>query len=380
MSNFDSTTDKDSRMVTGLFRDRDSAERAYHSLSDRGYSKDDVTLMMSDDTRKTYFNDTETELGSKAAEGAGVGAGIGGTIGAVLAGIAAVGTTLVLPGIGLVVAGPIAAALAGAGAGGIAGGLVGALIGAGIPEERVVHYEEGIKNGGILMGVNPRNADDATHIERSWTENKGEHIIGTGVGAGAGALTGAGIGAAAGPIGMAAGAAIGGIAGGLAGKGAAEVINPKLGDDLPEHHFAKGMGAGSGAALGAAAGAVGGPAGMAAGAAIGALAGGMAGKAAGQLVNPEEEAAYWRGAYQSAPYYSPGYTYDDYGPAYELGFNSRGRYAGTSFDSVENNLSDDWEIFKGKSRLNWQQARSATRAAWDKVERAMPGDLDRDGR
>ena len=79
MSNYDTT--KDSRMVTGLFRDRDSAERAYNSLADRGYNKDDVTLMMSDDTRKTHFADTDTELGSKAAEGAGIGAGIGGTIG-----------------------------------------------------------------------------------------------------------------------------------------------------------------------------------------------------------------------------------------------------------------------------------------------------------
>ena len=439
MSNYETSTNKD-RMVTGLFRDRDSAERAYNSLSDRGYSKDDVTLMMSDDTRKAHFNDTQTELGSKAAEGAGVGAGIGGTIGAVLAGIAAVGTTLVLPGIGLVVAGPVAAALAGAGAGGIAGGLVGALIGAGIPEERVKHYEEGIKSGGILMGVNPRSDEDLEHIAKSWTDNKGEHIIGTGLGAAGGAAAGAGIGAAAGPVGMAAGAAIGGIAGGLAGKGAAEVVNPKPGDDLPEHHFAKGVGAGAGAAagaaagtvggpvgmaagaaiggiaggmagkgaaevanpqpgdelhdhnlstgvgagggaaLGASAGAVGGPVGMATGAAIGALAGGAAGKAAGHVVNPEEEANYWRGQYQTAPYYSPGYTYDDYGPAYELGYNSRGRYAGTSFDSVETDLSDDWERTKGRSRLNWQQAKSAARAAWDKVERAMPGDFDRDGR
>ncbi len=440
MSNYDTTTDQDKRMVTGLFRDRDSAERAYNSLADRGYSKDDVTLMMSDDTRKTHFADTETELGSKAAEGAGVGAGIGGTIGAVLAGIAAVGTTLVLPGIGLVVAGPLAAALAGAGAGGIAGGLVGALVGAGIPEERVKHYEEGIKNGGIVMGVKPRSLDDEAHITRSWTDNKGEHVIGTGLGAAGGAAAGAGIGAVAGPVGMAAGAAIGGIAGGLAGKGAAEVVNPKSGDDLPEHHFAKGVGAGSGAAMGAAAGAVGGPVGMAAGAAIGGLAGGMAGKgaaevanpkagdqlhehnlstgvgagggaavgasmgavggpigmaagaaigalaggaagkAAGHVVNPEQESNYWRGAYQSAPYYTPGYTYDDYGPAYELGYNSRGRYAGTTFDSVENNLADDWERSKGTSRLSWQQAKSASRAAWDKVERAMPGDVDGDGR
>jgi hypothetical protein len=379
MTNSDTKTQKDSRMVTGLFRDRSDAERAYSSLAERGYTKDDVTLMMSDDTRKRHFSDAATELGSKAAEGAGVGAGIGGTIGAVLAGVAAVGTTLVLPGIGLVVAGPLAAALAGAGAGGIAGGLVGALVGAGIPEERVKHYEEGIKGGGILMGVTPRSAEDAAHIERTWTENKGQHVIGTGLGAAGGALAGAGIGSPAGPVGMAAGAAIGGIAGGLAGKGAAEAINPKPGDELHEHHFAKGVGAGGGAAVGAAAGAPAGPLGSAAGAAVGGIAGGMAGKAAGRIVNPEEESAYWRNAYQSAPYYTPGYTYDDYGPAYELGYNSRGRYSG-EFDTFESDMASQWERVKGKSRLNWEQAKSAARAAWDKVERAMPGDIDRDGR
>src|SRR5688572_20030091 len=104
MSNYDSKNNQNSRMVTGLFPDRASAERAYSSISTRGYTKDDVNLMMSDDARKTHFKDSDTELGSKAAEGAGIGAGIGGTIGAVLAGIAAVGTTLVLPGVGLVVA------------------------------------------------------------------------------------------------------------------------------------------------------------------------------------------------------------------------------------------------------------------------------------
>ena len=38
-------TDK-SRMVTGLFPDRTSAERAYESVSSRGYSKDDVNLLV----------------------------------------------------------------------------------------------------------------------------------------------------------------------------------------------------------------------------------------------------------------------------------------------------------------------------------------------
>ncbi len=170
---------RSNRMMTGLFRDRDSAERAYGSLQSRGYGKDDVNLLMSDETRQRHFSDTtakETELGDKALEGAGVGSAIGGTVGAVLAAIAAIGTSVALPGLGLVVAGPIAAALAGGGAGGLTGGLVGALVGSGIPEERVKHYEEGIKEGGIVMGVNPRTDEDADYFENEWRTNKGEHI------------------------------------------------------------------------------------------------------------------------------------------------------------------------------------------------------------
>ena len=95
-------------------------------------------------------------------------------MGATLAAIAAIGTTLALPGLGLLIAGPIAAGLAGAGAGGATGGLIGGLIGAGIPEERVKKYEEGIKQGGIMMGVTPRNSEDAAYFEEDWKKNRGE--------------------------------------------------------------------------------------------------------------------------------------------------------------------------------------------------------------
>ena len=165
-------------MVTGLFRDRDSAERAYRSLPARGYSERDVNLAMSDDTRRRYFPEggAETELGSKAAEGAGVGGAVGATVGAIAAALAAVGTSIAIPGLGLVIAGPAAAALAGAGAGGVTGGLIGALVGWGIPEERVKHYEAGIKQGGIVMGVTPRSDEDAEYFEREWKNNQGEHV------------------------------------------------------------------------------------------------------------------------------------------------------------------------------------------------------------
>lgn len=172
------TATTDGRLVTGLFPDRASAEAAYGSVTDRGYSDKDVDLVMSDETRKTHFvpAGTETELGNKAAEGAGVGGAIGGTLGAIAAAVAAVGTTLAIPGLGLVIAGPLAAAVAGAGAGAASGGLIGALIGWSMPEERVKHYEEGIRKGGILMGLRARNDDDAAHFEERWKASNGQHV------------------------------------------------------------------------------------------------------------------------------------------------------------------------------------------------------------
>ena len=173
MNNQGTGTEKEPGMLTGLFTDKESSESAYKSLRDRGYSDDEINVLMSDDTRKKYYGDgtANSELGTKATEGTGVGGAIGGTLGAIIAGIAAVGTNLVLPGLGLVVWGPLAAALAGAGAGGLTGGLVGMLIGAGIPEDRAAAYETGVKNGGTVFGVKPRNEEDASYLENDWKTN-----------------------------------------------------------------------------------------------------------------------------------------------------------------------------------------------------------------
>ncbi|MDO8365412.1 MAG: hypothetical protein Q7T20_01360 [Saprospiraceae bacterium] len=172
------TKTNDRSMLTGMFRDREGTENAYNTLHERGYTKDDINLVMSDETRKRHFSGdvAETELGNKVAEGAGKGSAIGGTVGAIAGIIAAVGTSIVIPGLGLIVAGPIAAGLAGAGAGGITGGIIGALVGSGLPEDRAKVYESGVKSGNIVMGVHPRNDEDAKYFENNWRTNKGEEI------------------------------------------------------------------------------------------------------------------------------------------------------------------------------------------------------------
>jgi hypothetical protein len=165
-----------SPMLTGMFRDRESAERAYSSLTSRGYTKDDITLLMSDEARRRHFGDRgDTELGTKAAEGAGIGAAVGGGLGAVLATLSAIGV-MALPGVGLLAMGPIAAALTGGAIGAAGGGIVGALVGYGIPEEQARQYESGIREGNIVMGVSPRSDEDAQYFEREWSNYRGEQI------------------------------------------------------------------------------------------------------------------------------------------------------------------------------------------------------------
>jgi hypothetical protein len=168
--------------VTGLYPTPESATRAYTELTSKhGYRSDDINVLMSDETRKRHFGDvkpgTELSGGTKAAEGFGKGSAIGGGVGAALAALFAVGTSVVVPGLGLVVAGPIAAALAGAGAGGATGGLIGALIGAGIPENRAKEYERGINDGGIVIGTRARDAKHAAELERDFGAYGGTNVL-----------------------------------------------------------------------------------------------------------------------------------------------------------------------------------------------------------
>ena len=167
-------------IVTGQFRDSNSADRAYTSLRDRGYSDEDIHVLMSDDTRKRYYDreHVEIEEGSKAMEGAGAGAAVGGTVGGILGALAAIGTNAIIPGIGLVVAGPLAGALAGAGAGGAAGSIVGALVGAGIPEEHAKLYKHGVEQGDIVVGVHPRDDADRTYFADEFKNYGGTNVYG----------------------------------------------------------------------------------------------------------------------------------------------------------------------------------------------------------
>ncbi|MGH9834965.1 MAG: hypothetical protein ACREBD_33865 [Blastocatellia bacterium] len=165
------STTEQALTVTALFKDRDSAERAYRRLIEHGYDRHSVNLVMSDETRQRFLASEliEDEHSTKGvAPGGVIGASSGALVGA-MAGLA-------IPALGIVAIGPLFAALIGAGLGSLTGGYLGSLLGVGIPEEREQHYEEIISQGGVLMSVTARSESEAGTIKHEWSKLGGDPV------------------------------------------------------------------------------------------------------------------------------------------------------------------------------------------------------------
>ncbi|HYV38975.1 MAG TPA: hypothetical protein VE988_25040 [Gemmataceae bacterium] len=167
------------QMVTVVFRNRLDAERAFDILHTMGYTESEINVLMSEKTRATYYSGEDKdrfETSSAVGEGAAIGGAVGTAVGATLAAVAAIGTSLLVPGLGIIVAGPVVAALAGGGAGAVAGGLVGGLVGMGISESNAKAYEAVLRQGGVVIGVEPRSSNDLDAIKKSFQDLHGENI------------------------------------------------------------------------------------------------------------------------------------------------------------------------------------------------------------
>jgi hypothetical protein len=82
------------------------------------------------------------------------------------------------------------------------------------------------------------------------------------------------------------------------------------------------------------------------------------------LVDPQREDAHWQQAYWAEPYYRAECSYDDYAPAYCVGYIGYAQYGGR-FDDADKSLCANWLRIKGDSRLSLDEAMQAIRAAWD---------------
>lgn len=75
--------------------------------------------------------------------------------------------------------------------------------------------------------------------------------------------------------------------------------------------------------------------------------------------------AYWARTHARENYFRVGLDYEDYAPAYCVGYIGHTQYGGT-FDEAEKSLFANWLRIKGDSRLELDEARMAIRAAWER--------------
>ena len=149
------------RTVLGAFRSSDAAERAVDELAAQGFDSEHISVAVSDRAHALHFSAKH----DKTVEGVGVGLISGGVLGGVVAGLTTV-ATVVVPGVGVLVAGPLLSAFAGMNAGAVVGTFVGGLIGHGIPEREAKIYKEAVKEGNLLVAVSADDADRAGDARR----------------------------------------------------------------------------------------------------------------------------------------------------------------------------------------------------------------------
>src|SRR3954469_21653447 len=128
------------------------------------------------------------------------------------------------------------------------------------------------------------------------------------------------------------------------------------------HPVGTGIGAavGGAAAAGAAAGTVAGPVGTLAGAAVGAVVGGLVGKGIAEKIDPTREDAYWRENHTRQGW-AKGRSYDEFRPAYRVGYEGYAQYGGGTFEEREAELRRQYESIN--PQVSWDEARPASRAA-----------------
>lgn len=152
------------RALVSVFDDRIAAEEAVDALHQAGFHHDRIGFAIrgADDVAGGMIVDA---TGTKDAKGAVAGALTGSMVG----GVVAAAISLLIPGVGPVVAGGILASFfGGAIAGTAVGGILGAMTGLGISEDEARQYEKEFHEGRAIVAVKAgsRTADAANILVR----------------------------------------------------------------------------------------------------------------------------------------------------------------------------------------------------------------------
>ncbi len=146
-------------LITAVFDSHSTAKQAFDRLFTAGFEPRRMSVLMAEEVRQLVRARQEDsplhEPSTETVRATGIGAALGGSLAALAA------AAISLTGVGLVVAGPLAAALGGAAAGATAGGFLGSLVGMGVNDDVARTYVRDLQGGSVLLGVDCPPAETA---------------------------------------------------------------------------------------------------------------------------------------------------------------------------------------------------------------------------
>ncbi len=165
-------------IITGIFRDRATAERVVDQLRAAGFSKDRIALLTTGTSERRAEKTIPITDSERPGVGTAMGAAVGGAIGAASgASLGAAAASLLVPGVGpVMVIGLLGAAvLGGAGVvtGAVAGETLEAALGEGLPHEDLYVYEEALRRGHSVVLAYADDSDFGGRAKEIMQRNDG---------------------------------------------------------------------------------------------------------------------------------------------------------------------------------------------------------------
>jgi len=163
--------------VSGVFFNKKDADGAYNALLRRGHTPDDISVLMSDETLSKHENPSTDDAFTDEAEEESV---VEKTKGVIANAIISITSMISLPGLGIAISNTLMKKITVfESENGEAGERnTGTVVGSRIPEEHTGSYTDSMKEGGIIISVDPRNVEEKKAIVWDFKKNNGHDILG----------------------------------------------------------------------------------------------------------------------------------------------------------------------------------------------------------
>lgn len=166
--------------VSGVFFTKKDADMAYHALLKLGHTHDDISVLMSDETLNKYErpHPEDAEEFVTSGEENDLDVPVDKPKGVLVNAIISITSMISIPGLGIAISNTLLKKIYNLTSEDSPEQTVGGILSSSVPEEHADSYGDSMKEGGIIISVDPRNSQEKKAIVKNFRENNGQDILG----------------------------------------------------------------------------------------------------------------------------------------------------------------------------------------------------------